>query len=48
MYKELVQYHNFNPETTRRVEDKGFPVTDEGFLELINSLSVEHLAAGWL
>jgi hypothetical protein len=40
MYKELVQYHNFNPETTRRVEDKGFPVTDEGFLELINSLSV--------
>ena len=40
MYKELVQYYNFNPETTRRVEDKGFPVTDKGFLELINSLSV--------
>jgi hypothetical protein len=29
MYKELVQYHNFNPETTCRVEDKGFPVTEQ-------------------
>ncbi len=40
MYQELVSYLNFNPQTTRRVDDKGFSENSEFLLNLFKQLSV--------
>lgn len=40
MYQQLVSYINFNPETTHRIEDKGYPKSEEDFAKIVSEMSV--------
>ena len=40
MYQQLVSYINFNHETTHRIEDKGYPKSEEDLAKIVSELSV--------